>query len=100
MHTFMRTRFLCGSTLVSASFKSISNTRQSLNAHSVFIQKVGQYGQTMKGYESMGVIKYGYEGLAVPILFTAKGLIHLHRKVEKISHDEEKRLEQQGIPEE
>ncbi len=65
-----------------------------------FIQNIGQYGQTMKGHENMGVIKYGYEGLNMPVLFTPKGLIHLHRKVEKISHAEEERLEKQGVPEE
>ncbi|MFK5282578.1 hypothetical protein ACI3PL_23745, partial [Lacticaseibacillus paracasei] len=48
----------------------------------------------------MGVIKYGYEELGMPVLFTPKGLIHLHRKIEKISHEEEKRLEQQRVPEE
>ncbi len=93
--------YLClAQTPASASFNSINNTRQSLNAQSVFIQNIGQYGQTMKGHENMGVIKYGYEGLGMPVLFTPKGLIHLHRKVEKISHEEEERLERLGIPEE
>ena len=54
----------------------------------------------MKGYEEMGNIKFGYEGLDMPILFTPKGLIHLHRKYERISHSEEEKLEKQGIPEE
>ncbi len=54
----------------------------------------------MAGYENMGVIQYGYEGAGMPVLFTAKGLIHLQRKVQKISHAEEERLEKQGVPEE
>ncbi len=65
-----------------------------------FIQNVGQYGQTMKGNQNMGKIMYAYEGLEMPILFTPKGLIHLQRKIENISHEEEERLEKQGIPEE
>jgi hypothetical protein len=65
-----------------------------------FIQNIGQYGQTMKGHELMGKILYGYEGLSMPVLFTPKGLIHLHRRVEPISHEEEERLEKQGVPEE
>jgi hypothetical protein len=72
---------------------SIANT-------SVFIKNIGQYGETMKGYEEMGNIKFGYEGLDMPILFTPKGLIHLHRKYERISHSEEEKLEKLGIPEE
>lgn len=48
----------------------------------------------------MGKIKYGFEGFGMPVLFTPKGLIHLHRKVEKISEKEETRLEKQGAPEE
>src|SRR5439155_20457778 len=30
----------------------------------------------------MGKILYGYEGMAMPVLFTAKGLVHLQRKIE------------------
>ncbi|MCX6317257.1 MAG: SprB repeat-containing protein [Bacteroidetes bacterium] len=66
----------------------------------VFIQNIGQYGQTVKGAEGMGPVLYGYEGLDMPILFTAKGFIHLQRKVVKISHEEEERLEKAGVPEE
>lgn len=54
----------------------------------------------MKGFEQMGELKFGYEGLGMPILFTQKGLIHLHRKVENISKEEEEQLEKKGIPEE
>ncbi|MFZ1529423.1 MAG: SprB repeat-containing protein [Ferruginibacter sp.] len=65
-----------------------------------FVKNIGQYGERMKGFEEMGKIQYGYEGLGMPVLFTAKGLIHLHRKTEKISHEEEEKLERQGVPEE
>jgi SprB repeat len=65
-----------------------------------FIQNIGQYGDKMKGFEAMGAIKYGYEGMDMPVLFTSKGLIHLHRRTESISHEEEEKLERQGIPEE
>lgn len=54
----------------------------------------------MKGYENMGAVQYGYEGLNMPVLFTPKGIIHLQRKMEKISHAEEERLEKQRVPEE
>lgn len=65
-----------------------------------FIENKGQYGHTVKGVEHMGPVLYGYEGLGMPVLFTAKGLIHLQRKLDKISHAEEERLEKMGVPEE
>ena len=76
---------------------TISST---LRASYSFISNIGQYGETMKGYEQMGVLRYGYEGLDMPVLFTPKGLIYLHRKYERISHAEEERLEKQGVREE
>lgn len=75
-------------------------TTSTLRASFSFIKNVGQYGKTMKGYEQMGSLHYGYEGLDMPILFTPKGLIHLQRKYERISHSEEERLEKQGVREE
>jgi hypothetical protein len=38
-----------------------------------FIKNIGQYGETMKGYEQLGKIQFGYEGLGMPVLFTTKG---------------------------
>lgn len=64
-----------------------------------FIENIGQYGDKVKGFEAMGSVQYGYEGMSMPVLFTPKGIIHLQRKVEKISHEEEERLERKGIPE-
>ena len=65
-----------------------------------FIENKGQYGKTMAGYENMGRILYAYEGMTMPVLLTEKGLIHLQRKLDKISHAEEERLEKMGVPEE
>lgn len=46
----------------------------------------------------MGKIKYGFEGFGMPVLFTPKGLIHLQRKVENISKQEEEKLEKKVYP--
>jgi hypothetical protein len=70
------------------------------NSQAHFIENKGQYGNTMKGYEHMGAIRFAYEGLGMPVLVTSHGLVHLQRKVQKISHAEEERLEKQGMPEE
>jgi large repetitive protein len=80
--------------------QSISNLKETFNASNSFIENIGQYGQTMKGHEQMGNIQYGYEGFGMPILFTPKGLIHLQRKIEKLSHKEEEELEKGGAKEE
>jgi hypothetical protein len=72
----------------------------SFSEQSGFIQNIGQYGKVMKGHEAMGAILYGYEGLNMPVLFTPRGLIHLQRRADKIDHDEEERLEKEGVPEE
>ncbi len=81
------------------SAKSISGLKQTSNSPQSFIENKGQYGKTMDTYESMGEIKFGYEGLIMPILFTPKGLIHLQRKIEKLSHKQEEGLEKQGFVE-
>ena len=69
------------------------------NSTGNFIENKGQYGSTVKGQEAMGMVKFAYEGLDMPVLFTPKGIIHLQRKLSKISHTEEERLEKQGVPE-
>jgi SprB repeat len=79
--------------------KSLSSVKQTLSSGGSFIENIGQYGKKMKGFENMGAIQYGYEGMEMPILFTSKGFIHLQRKSEKISHAEEERLEKQGVQE-
>jgi SprB repeat len=83
-----------------ATPKSIFANQKTFNASNSFIENVGQYGKTMEGFEQMGELKFGYEGFGMPILFTSKGLIHLHRKVEKISKEEKEKLERAGIKEE
>lgn len=80
--------------------KDISHNPDLFGNAGVFIQNIGQYGDTMKGFGNMGRILYGYEGLDMPVLFTPKGLIHLQRKVSRLSHEEEERLERQKVPEE
>lgn len=71
-----------------------------LKNNETFIENVGQYGNTVSGYENMDTVLFGYEGFGMPILFTSKGLIHLQRKIEKISKEEEEKLERQGVQEE
>jgi guanyl-specific ribonuclease Sa len=81
------------------STKLIDASEQNNNAANVFIDNIGQYGKEISKFESMGKVKYGYEGFSMPILFTPKGIIHLQRKVSNISQKEEERLEKQGVPE-
>ncbi len=61
-----------------------------------FIENKGQYGTTLKGFDQMGKIKYGYEGFAMPVLFTDKGLILMHRKLRGPSKEELEREEKKG----
>lgn len=56
-----------------------------------FTENIGQYGQTVAGFEQMGRVAYGYEGLDMPVLFTPKGLVHLLRKVERKDEEERER---------
>lgn len=46
-----------------------------------FIENAGQYGEFYESHPEMGRILYAYEGFNVPVLFTEKGLIYLHRKI-------------------
>jgi gliding motility-associated-like protein len=69
-------------------------------SRNAFIKNIGQYGDTMAEHVNMGSIKYGYEGNDMLVLFTSKGLIHLHRKIKRPSEKEEKEMERKGIPEE
>jgi guanyl-specific ribonuclease Sa len=81
------------------SSKSTGNLKNTFNAGSACIENIGQYGKTLAGNENMGTIKYGYEGLDMPVLFTPKGLIHLQRTVKRISRQEEEKLERDGMTE-
>ena len=55
-----------------------------------FKENVGQYGDTVIGYGSMGKIIYGYDKLSMPVLFTEKGLVYLQRKIKEPTHSEKK----------
>jgi len=82
-----------------SSPKILNSLQQPLQSTGSFIENIGQYGKEMSGYQNMGAIKYGYEGLDMPVLFTPKGLVHLQRKIKPISRQEEEKMERQGIPE-
>ncbi len=69
-------------------------------SRNAFIKNIGQYGDTMAGHGKMGSIKYGYESNNMLVLFTPKGLMHLHRKIGRPSEQEEKELKRLGVPEE
>lgn len=79
--------------------RAMPDLKQTDSRQHVFTENIGQYGKVMDSYPGMGAIKFGYEGLNMPILFTPQGLIHLQRKIEKLSEKEEKKLKQQGVAE-
>lgn len=64
-----------------------------------FIENIGQYGNTVANFDKMGKILYGYEGLGMPVLFTAKGLIHLQRKIKKPQYSGNEKKEERGLAE-
>lgn len=64
-----------------------------------YIENIGQYGETLANYGEMGNILFGYEGLDMPVLFTSRGMIHLHRKITRLSYEEMERLERKGMKE-
>jgi len=65
-----------------------------------FIENIGQYGDVMPGHTDMDEIKFRYEGLAMLVLFTQRGLIHLQRKVEGPSEQEREKQERKGVKQE
>jgi len=68
-----------------------------LNSNKNYIKNIGQYGEILAGYARMGKILYGYEGMDMPVLFTTKGLIHLQRKMKKLSYEEMEKIEKKGF---
>jgi hypothetical protein len=82
-----------------SNVKAMPDLKQTDSRQHMFTENIGQYGKVIESYPGMGSIKFGYEGLNMPVLFTPKGLIHLQRKIEKLSEREEKKLKQQGVPE-
>jgi gliding motility-associated-like protein len=65
-----------------------------------FIENVGQYGDTLAGHGSLGKIRYGFEGLEMPLLFTPKGVIYMQSKAKSLTHAEMEALERKGMREE
>ncbi|MCX6188441.1 MAG: T9SS type A sorting domain-containing protein [Bacteroidetes bacterium] len=83
----------------------VANTRAEIvqylmDSERKFLVNEGQYGDTLENYVGMGKILYGYEGLDMPILFTAKGIMHLQRTIQAPSEHEKEKLESMGIKEE
>ncbi|MFZ1528948.1 MAG: hypothetical protein WAT19_09360, partial [Ferruginibacter sp.] len=79
---------------------TITDAKKGLAPSASFIENKGQYDKQVLGYEGMGNIEFAFEGFEMPVLFTKNGLVHLQRRVEKISQHEEEQLEKQGLPEE
>lgn len=96
--------FLFASVFLNAQTPVVNATRSTLPAlrgpGAGFIENIGQYGRQYSGKEEFGEIKFGYEGFGMPVLFTPTGFLHLQRKVSGITHDEEERLEKEGVSEE
>jgi len=65
-----------------------------------FIKNIGQYNDTSGGYESMGPVLYGYEGLPLPVLFTSKGVVHIQRKQRILSYEERAELINRSVTKE
>ncbi len=80
--------------------KDLQRIQSTNNTADIFIENIGQYGKTISGFEAMGDIRFGYEGFGMPVLFTPKGTIHLQRKISRLTHREEEKLEEQGLSEE
>jgi len=63
-----------------SSFHRLGNTADPFGIKTVFIENKGQYGDTVPHYGYMGKILFGYEGWGLPVLFTSRGLIYLHKQ--------------------
>jgi len=59
--------------------RQFDNAADPFGIRTVFIENKGQYGDTIPRYGYMGKILFGYEGWGLPVLFTSRGLIHLHQ---------------------
>jgi gliding motility-associated-like protein len=54
----------------------------------VYIENIGQYGDTLAGYGYMGKIICAFEGLGMPVLFTKKGMMFLQREAKLKTREE------------
>jgi gliding motility-associated-like protein len=85
---------------VSTQAQFTSSTKHSFYNGQSFISNIGQYGVKVKGHEQLDNVLYGFEGHGSPILFTKKGLLFIHCKIEALSYKQKEKLEKQGVPEE
>ncbi|HEX5651833.1 MAG TPA: hypothetical protein VFX58_02095, partial [Chitinophagaceae bacterium] len=61
-----------------------------------YIQNIGQYGSVLEGYENMGEIRFAFEGLEMPVLFTQNGFVFLQRKINKLTEKQREEAERSG----
>ena len=87
-----------GTKFPDARIQNIKPSKDLFNSANSFIENIGQYGNSMPGYENMGSVKYGFEGFEMPVLFTTKGLIYLHRKIEGIKNKKELEIAIKKVP--
>ena len=78
--------------------ESIAGFKNAMQKEHLFVENTGQYGEKIVGCENMGSVKFGYEGMDMPVLFTNKGLIHLQRKINPITEEQEEKFEKEGLP--
>lgn len=82
-----------------SNLKNVILTKGLFNTSNCFIENIGQYGLSFNKSPKLGIIKYGFEGFDLPVLFTSKGIIVLQRKLKsglalnqkKSSEDERER---------
>lgn len=84
--------------IISSLHAAAGNDADLFGTRTRYIENIGQYGSTLAEYGNMGKIHYGYEGLAMPVLFTPKGVIYLQRKTIKASGEELQKLRSAGKP--
>ncbi|NNV58023.1 beta strand repeat-containing protein, partial [Limnovirga soli] len=58
-----------------------------------FIENVGQYGDGPAAYQYMGPIEFGFQGFAMPVFFTKKGIFFLEQEQEAMTEKERDKLE-------
>ena len=62
-----------------------------------YIENIGQYGETLKEFTELGKIRFAYEGLGMPVLFTSSGIIYLQRKINPLTKEQMEEWEEHGI---
>ncbi|MFN8253073.1 MAG: gliding motility-associated C-terminal domain-containing protein [Ferruginibacter sp.] len=66
------------------------SAKKNIFSPELFINNIGQYGKRYSRQASMGEILYGYEGFGMPVLFTKRGIIYLHRSIKKYNCKQER----------